>query len=100
MKRGPNPKDVIAFRGFISSQGKLGVYKPPVSLSLKTVFSNVSQGKPYEFIYMVYIERILPIVPIEVYEKYIGTKHKKFLSNPKSFGVKIYKGFDQEVHFK
>ena len=95
MKRGPNPKDVIAFRGFISSQGKLGVY-----LSLKTVFSNVSQGKPYEFIYMVYIERISPIVPIEVYEKYIGTKHKKFLSNPKQCGVKIYKGFDQEVHFK
>lgn len=100
MKRGPNSKDITVFRGFINIEGKLGVYKPPVNLYLRTVFTNIKCGKPYEFIYIVPIQNVSPIVPIEVYEKYIGTKLNKFLASPKRSGVKIYKGFDGEIHFK
>lgn len=99
MKRGPSDKDITVFRCFFSKDNRLGVHIPPQSLHIRTVFSNVEQGKPYEFIYIAYCNRIEPILPVHIVEKYQRYSYYQFLRNPKKYGVKIYKTQNGEIHF-
>lgn len=99
MKRGPSPTDIQVFRGFISKDNRLGVFKPPQYLSIRTVFSNVEKGKPYEFIYIAFCPRIETLVPVPIVEKYQKYTRYQFLRNPKKCGVKIYKTKNGQIKF-
>ena len=99
MTRDFSPCDFYSFRCFYKDKN-LVVSKPPLVVTLRRIITEVKKGKPFEFIYIVPLERALLLAPVEVELKYRGYTNKQYMSNPKKYGVKLFKGIDGEIKFK
>ena len=99
MTRDFSPCDFYSFRCFYKD-GTLVVSKPPFVVTLRRIMTEVKKGKPLEFIYIVPLEHVVLLAPVEIELKYRGYTNKQYISNPKKCGVKVFKGIDGKIKFK
>lgn len=99
MTRDFSPSDFYSFRCFYKDEN-LVVSSPPLVVTLRRVMNEVKKGKPLEFIYIVPLERVVLLAPVEVELKYRGYTNKQYMSNPRKCGVKVFKGIDGKIKFK
>lgn len=90
------------FRAFQFIQGnevKIGIHRPSIDISKKSMLSQIDQGKSYEFIYFVFPKDVEEIIPVKQFNKFQGITRKEFDKNPK-IGIMIYKNKNNEKIFK
>lgn len=99
MTRDFSSHDFHSFRCFFKD-GNLIVSSPSLVVTLSRIMTEVKKGKPLEFIYIVPLERVVLLAPVEVELKYREYTNKQYMSNPRKYGVKVFKGIDGKIKFK
>lgn len=99
MTRDFSSHDFYSFRCFYKDENLVVSY-PPLVVTFRSIMTEVKKGKPLEFIYIVPLEHVVLLAPVEIELKYRGHTNKQYMSNPKKYGVKVFKGIDGEIKFK